>query len=172
MLSKWTRAAAVSAALLASAPALAVPLSVPTPPQARALLLIPLTLTKVQDLNFGTIIPDTASPVTVTIDPSSGNRSSSNAASLFPTDIGQRGVFAGAGTPSQQVLMALNPPTQLSDGNGNTIPIVTLFLDGPTTRTIAANSSFFVGIGGVIQVPANAPEGLYSATYNLTADYQ
>jgi hypothetical protein len=45
-------------------------------------------------------------------------------------------------------------------------------LDGPTTRTIAANQSFFVGVGGTIFVAANQPEGLYSAIYNLTADYQ
>lgn len=172
MLTKWTKVAVVSAALFASAPALAAPLAVTTPPQGRALLLIPLTLTKVQDLHFGTIVPDTASPVTVTIDPSTGARTASSAAALFPTDVGQRGVFAGAGTPNQQVIMALTPPTQLSDGNGNNITVVTLFLDGPAIRTIAANHAFFVGVGGVIQVPANAPEGLYSANYNLTADYQ
>ena len=45
-------------------------------------------------------------------------------------------------------------------------------LDGPTTRTIAADQTFYVGVGGTIFVAANQPEGLYSATYDLTADYQ
>ncbi|MEO8618886.1 MAG: DUF4402 domain-containing protein [Sphingomicrobium sp.] len=172
MLIKWTKAAAVSAALLAGFPAIAAPVSSATAPPARALLLIPLTLTKVQDVHFGSIIPDASSQVTVTIDPSTGNRTSSHPASLFPGDVGQSGIFAGAGTPGQQVIMALTPPATLSDGLGNNLTVVTMLLDGPNTRTIAANQTFFVQVGGVIQVPPNAPDGLYSATYDLTADYQ
>ncbi len=172
MLTKWTRAAAVSAVMFASAPALAAPLAVATPPSGRALLLIPLTLTKVQDVSFGSVIPDGASQVTVTIDPSTGNRTSSHPASLFAADPGAAGVFAGAGTPGQQVIMALTPPATLDDGLGNSLTVVTMLMDGPNTRTIQPNSTFFVQVGGVIQVPANAPDGLYSATYDLTADYQ
>lgn len=172
MLTKWTRAAAVSAALFASAPAFAAPLSVASPPSGRALLLIPLTLTKVQDVSFGSIIPDGTSQVTVTLDPSTGNRTSSHPASLFAADPGTSGIFAGAGTPGQQVIMALTPPTQLSDGNGNNLTMVTMLMDGPNTRTIQANHTFFVRVGGVIQVPPNAPDGLYSAQYIITADYQ
>ncbi len=172
MLTKWTRVAAVSAALFAGAPALAAPLAVTTPPQGRALLLIPLTLTKVQDVSFGSIIPDGSSQVTVTLDPSTGNRTSSHPASLFASDPGASGIFAGAGTPGQQVIMALTPPSTLSDGNGNSLTVVTMLLDGPNTRTIQADHTFFVRVGGVIQVPPNAPSGLYSANYNLTADYQ
>lgn len=172
MRTEWTRAAAVTAALMAATPAFAAPLSVASPPTGRALILIPLTLTKVQDLHFGSIIPDGSSPVTVTLDPSTGNRTSSHPASLFAADPGTSGVFAGAGTPGQQVIMALTPPTSLSDGNGNSLTVVTMLLDGPNTRTIQPNYAFFVRVGGVIQVPANAPDGLYSATYNLTADYQ
>ena len=45
-------------------------------------------------------------------------------------------------------------------------------LDGPAVRTIAADQSFFIGVGGTIFIITNQPEGLYSATYDLTADYQ
>jgi hypothetical protein len=167
-----TAAMASLAALGLAAPAPAAPVSAPTPPPGRALLLIPLTLTKVQDVHFGSIIPHATSQVTVTIDPSSGNRTTSHPAQMFPADPGQRGQFAGAGTPGQQVIMAMTPPATLDDGLGNTITVVTMLLDGPNTRTIAADQTFYVGVGGVIQIPPNAPEGLYSATYDLTADYQ
>lgn len=163
---------ASAAMLCLAAPAIAAPVAAPTQPSGRALLLIPLTLTKVQDVHFGSVIPHATSQVTVTIDPSSGNRTTSHPAQMFPSDPGQRGQFAGAGTPGQQVIMAMTPPATLADGLGNTITVVTMLLDGPNTRTIAANQTFFVGVGGVIQIPPNAPEGLYSATYDLTADYQ
>ena len=157
---------------LAAAPAAAAPVSAPTQPPARALLLIPLTLTKVQDLHFGTIVPSTTTAGFVAINAVSGARTASAGLTLMPADVGQRGRFAGAGTPGQQVILALTPPTELTNLAGDTITVLAMNLDGPTTRTIAADHSFFVGVGGVIFLTANQAEGLYSATYDLTADYQ
>lgn len=151
----------------------AAPVAAPTPPTGKALLLIPLTLTKVQDLKFGTVIASTSTPITVTIDPSTGTRNSSLPSSLYPSDVGQKGYFAGAGSPNQQVIMSLTPATSLSDGLGNSVNVVAMFLDGPSTRTIDPIAhTFYVGVGGVIQVAANQADGLYSSTYDLTADYQ
>ena len=157
---------------LASASALAAPVAAPTPPEGRALLLIPLTLTKVQDLHFGSIVPSTTTGGWVRIDAVTGARTASAGLTLMPADVGQRGRFAGAGTAGQQVIMALTPPATLANPAGDTIDVLAMNLDGPTTRTIAANQSFFVGVGGVIFIAADQAEGLYSATYDLTADYQ
>ena len=165
-------ALALGALVAATSPALAAPVAAPTPPEGRALLLIPLTLTKVDDLSFGTIVPSTTTAGWVAINATSGARTASAGLTLMPTDIGQRGEFAGAGTPNQQVIMALTPPTELANPGGDTILVMNMSLDGPNSRTIGANSSFFVGVGGTIFIAANQPEGLYSATYDLTADYQ
>ena len=167
-----TRTTALLAALLAAMPAAAAPVAAPTQPPARALLLIPLTLTKVQDVHFGDIVPSTTTAGWVAINAVTGARTASAGLTLMPTDIGQRGQFAGAGTPGQQVIMALTPPTELTNPAGDTLAVLAMTLDGPTTRTIAADQTFFVGVGGTIFVAANQPEGLYSATYDLTADYQ
>jgi len=160
------------AGLAIAAPAMAAPVSAPVPPQGRALLLIPLTLTKVQDIHFGSIVPSTTTAGFVSINAATGARTGSAGLTLMPTDVGQRGQFAGAGTPNQQVIMALTPPTEMTNPAGDTIPVLAMNLDGPTTRTIGANSSFFVGVGGVIFIAANQADGLYSADYDLTADYQ
>jgi Domain of unknown function (DUF4402) len=168
-----TKAAiALAATFAASVPAFAAPVSAPTQPPARALLLIPLTLTKVQDLHFGAIVPSTTTGGWVAINATTGARTASAGLTLWPAEVGQRGQFAGAGTPGQQVIMALTPPAQLTNPGGDTIDVLAMTLDGPTTRTIAADHSFFVGVGGTIFVAANQAEGLYSATYDLTADYQ
>ncbi len=163
---------ALASLAFAAVPALAAPVSAPSQPPGRALLLIPLTLTKVQDLHFGTIVPSTTTAGFVSINAVTGARTASAGLTLMPADVGQRGRFAGAGTPSQQVILALTPPTELTNLAGDTITVLAMGLDGPTTRTIAADHTFFVGVGGVIFITANQPEGLYSAEYDLTADYQ
>ena len=167
------KAALALGALLASAsPAMAAPVAAPVPPPGRALLLIPLTLTKVQDLHFGTIVPSTTTAGFVSINAATGVRTGSAGLTLMPTDLGQRGQFAGAGTPNQQVIMALTPATELTSPAGDTITVLAMSMDGPTTRTVAADHTFYVGVGGVIFIAANQPDGLYSSTYDLTADYQ
>ena len=160
------------AGLAIAAPAMAAPVSAPVPPQGRALLLIPLTLTKVQDIHFGSIVPSTTTAGFVSINATTGARTGSAGLTLMPADVGQRAQFAGAGTPGQQVIMALTPPAQLTNPAGDTLDVLAMTLDGPTTRTIASDQTFFVGVGGTIFVAANQAEGLYSATYDLTADYQ
>jgi hypothetical protein len=160
------------AALALAAPAMAAPVAAPAPPPGRALILIPLTLTKVQDLSFGTIVPSTTTAGFVSINAVSGARTGSAGLTLMPVDVGQRGRFAGAGTPHHQVIMSLTPPSDLVNPAGDTLPVLAKNHDGPTTRTIAADHTFFVGVGGVIFIAANQAEGLYSADYDLTADYQ
>lgn len=164
---------ALAALALTAAPAAAAPVSVASPPPGRALILVPLTLTKVQDLHFGSIVPSTTTAGWVAINAVTGARTSSAALTLLAGDVGQRGYFAGAGSPSQQVIMDLTPPAVLTNGNGDTITVLAMNLDGPTTRTIdPVSRTFYVGVGGTLFIDANQPEGLYSATYNLTADYQ
>lgn len=170
-LSKLTLALAATA--LTAAPALAAPVSAPTPPSGRALLLIPLTLTKVQDLHFGTIVPSTTTAGWVQINATTGARTASAALTLLPSDVGQRGQFAGAGSANQQVIMDLTPPAVLTNGTGDTITVLGMTLDGPTTRTIdPVTQTFYVGVGGTLFIDVNQAEGLYSANYDLTADYQ
>ena len=161
---------ALSGLALAAAPAAAAPVSAPTEPPARALILVPLTLTKVQDLSFGTVVPSSLSG-TVAINPSTGARSIAGGVVGVPSDIGQRAYFAGAGSANQQVIVWTVPPLFLTNGTGDTVPVISMSLDGPPLRTISATQSFFFGVGAVITVGANQPEGVYTATFDVMANY-
>ena len=173
MLNRSKALLAMTALALAASPAMAAPVSAPTPPPGRALILVPLRLTKIQDLSFGTLIPSTTSAGFVSINAATGARTNSASITPVATDIGQRGHFAGAGSPNQQVIIALTPPVELTNPAGDVIAVLSMGIDGPTTRTIhPVDRTFFVGVGGVLYIEANQPEGLYSATYDLTADYQ
>ena len=165
----------ICAASLAAFAFSAAPASAATPPTqaaGQALILIPLTLTKIQDLDFGSIVPSPVSGV-VTINATTGNRTFAGGVTLVPGDAGFRADFGGAGSPNQQVIMTMNAPAQLISGAGDTIDVLALTMDGPAIRTVDATTrAFFVGVGGTIQIAANQPEGDYNALFDITANYQ
>ena len=169
---KWTYVAgALAATALMSMPAAAAPVGPAANPPARGLLLSPLTLTKVQDLSFGTVATSPTSG-TVAINATTGARTVAGGVTGLSSDIGQRAQFAGAGSPSQQVLIIVTPPTELTSVGGDTLPVLALTLDGPPIRTInPVTRSFFFGIGGVILVNADQPEGVYTSDYDVTVNY-
>jgi|SRR6187551_3752686 hypothetical protein len=158
-----------------AATALAAPAHAATPvtqSDGKALILIPLSLTKIQDLDFGSIVPS-AAPGTVTLNAGTGNRTFTGGVTLVPSDAGFKGYFAGAGTPNQQVLIALSPPVELANASGDKIPVVGLTLDGPPMRTVdPVTRAFFVGVGGTLSIAANQPVGTYAANFWVTAIYQ
>ena len=162
--------AAAIAAALPAAPALAASPSNTATASGKALLLLPLTLTKVNDLQFGTIV-SSAVAGTVTINAASGARTHTGGVTEVGSDPGQRALFDWAGTPGQQVNFDLSYPTTLDDGAGNSVQVALLYLQSSTAIADSAGV-VEVGVGGSILVSANQPEGTYSNTFQVTANYQ
>jgi hypothetical protein len=164
----------VATALAAAAvPVGAAPVPATTNATGEAIILVPLTLTKLQDLDFGTMIPAAVSG-TVTINAATGARSFTGGVTGVASAAGQRAYFGGAGSPSQQVIVALTPPVDLTSTTNpaDKIPVLALTLDGLPIRSIdPVARTFFFGVGGVLQINANQPEGLYEATFDVTAVY-
>lgn len=147
-------------------------------------VLLPLTLTKTTDLDFGTVIADTAAPGDVTISADDGSRSITGAVIGVPAYPGDRALFKGAGSVNQAVLLTLKAPATLASG-ANTITVTSMDFD--TAATSAANATtgymessrildnngyFEVGVGGVFHIKANQPNGVYTGAFTVTADYQ
>ena len=162
---------AIAAAALGATSVAAAPISSPTPPPGRALLLIPLTLTKIDDLSFGSVIPSPVSG-TVVINAVTGARSVAGGVTEVPSDVGQRAYFGGAGSPNQLVIVTVTAPAVLTNVAGDTLTVLALTLDGPPLRSIhPVDRTFFFGVGGIIQVGADQPEGVYTSNYDVTANY-
>jgi hypothetical protein len=164
-------AAAIAAAQVAS-PAIAAPATATA--SARALLLLPLQLTKVDDLDFGTVIKSGTSG-TVALNANTGVRSFAGGVTGVTTSAGHRALFDGAGTGGQQVIVVVVPPAQLTNGSGDTIDVLALTIDnnGNPIRTIdPVTRTFFVNVGGILNIGANQPDGVYSATFQVIANYQ
>jgi len=136
----------------------------------KVLLLLPLTLTKVDDLKFGTVV---SSPVagTVTINAVTGVRTHNGGITEVASDPGQRAVFAWAGTANSPVSFDLTYPASLDDGAGHHVQIALLYLQSASTFT-DSTGVVQVGVGGSLLISANQEEGLYSNTFDVTANYQ
>lgn len=161
---------ALGLALLAAVPANASPVAAPTQPPARASVVVPLVVTKIQDLSFGAIIPRSDHLTVVVIDPFTGVRSGN--ATLVASDAGQRGHFEITGTPGHRVGIDLVWPAELISENGDEIDLISLSLDGPIFRNLHSVTGIRnFGVGGRIEVAPDQPEGLYTATYDVIVWY-
>jgi hypothetical protein len=161
---------AASAALAIATPAAAAPVAAAPKAKAQGLILIPLTLNKLQDLYFGTIVPSNLSGV-VTVPADGSAPFASGGATLLSSDPAYRARFAGAGTTAQLVLINVTNPVQLANGLGDNVTVLALTLDGSPIRTIDATRSYSFNVGGILLVNANQPEGLYQADFDVTAQY-
>jgi hypothetical protein len=169
MINYSLRTAALGLALFGASSAFAANSA---PMTSKALLLKPLTLTKLADLDFGTIVPSGAGDL-VTINADTGARSSASAG-LVTTDPGQRARFASSGLNNIFVVLQVSAPTPLSDGAGHSLIVTRLDLDqgGLPLRVLTpASQVFFLGIGGQVFVRGNQEEGTYTGTFTLTANY-
>ncbi len=173
-LSKYLIAAAIAAtAPSVSSPANAAPVTAAQDAHGKVLILVPLTLTKLADLDFGTVIPSPVSG-TVTINATTGKRSLTGGVGDYPSDVGHRAYFGTAGSPAQLVFVAVTPPAQLTSTTNpsDAIPVLALTLDGSPVRLIdPVTRTFFFGLGGVIQINANQPDGTYKSTFDVTTIY-
>jgi len=161
---------AALAILAISTPAAAAPVAAAPPAKAQGLILIPLTLSKLQDLYFGSIVPSNLSGV-VTVPADGTAPFASGGATLLSSDPAYRARFAGAGTTGQLILINVTNPVLLSNGLGDNVTVLALTLDGPAIRTIDATRAFAFNVGGILLVNANQAEGIYQADFDVTAQY-
>jgi hypothetical protein len=159
--------AAMTGALFVSAAPAAAGNS--TTGHGKVLLLLPLTLTKVDDLKFGTVVSSNVAG-TVTINAKTGARTSAGGVTLVPSDSGQRGLFAWAATPGQPVDFDISYPATLDDGAGHHVQVAVLFLQNSSTITNSAGIAQ-TGVGGSILISANQAAGTYTNTFDVTANY-
>ena len=162
---------AALAALVVATPAVAQQASATA--TAKGVVLEPLTLSWVSDLDFGTVAGSAAAG-SVTVDPDSALRSAAGGVTLVPSTF-SRARFDGLGQSGQTVGLTLTPPAGavLVGPGGATVSVNSMTLDaGGTTRVLPGSGAFTVYVGGSFGIAANQANGTYSALFQLTADYQ
>ena len=165
-------ARALAAALLFAAPSSLLAAPVTASAQGEAIILKPLTLLKIEDLDFGVLFPAatagtaTLNPVTETVSVTGGL-----IAGPQPTTAAE---FMGAGTRRAPVILRVprDPVTLTRVGGTETMTVSNFTLDGPQTRLVNPYEAFGFKVGGRLNVGANQADGIYVGTFEVTAQYQ
>ena len=139
---------------------------------ATARIFKPLTISRVQDLNFGTIILTGTSFANevLSISQAGGLTCGSNPGVLL--------TCTGATQPAKYQLVGTNNATVTisSPGFNLTGPSTLAFTpNAPTTVNLGSTGSttgVTFAIGGSITLASTTPDGVYTGTFVVTADYQ
>ena len=157
-------------ALLAPAAALAAAVSPPSKPGGRASLLKPLTLTKLNDMDFGNLgvtANGTAviNPVTDTMTTTGGvlRLGGTPRAAMF------RGVAQGNAVVIIRIPHGGINLTRV--GGTQTILLNAFTLDGQSKRTMAQAGIFDFKVGATLRPASGQIEGLYTGTFDVTVQY-
>lgn len=174
---------AATAALLASA---AVGVAAPAAAQqassagrSEAIVLRPLSFFKVDDLDFGDILPSIASAGTVRIEPN-GTRTATGGVVLVGNGH-QPARFTGLGSRNQQVSISLQANSIFITGPGAPMRVRTFEIGStPTTilsttplrfRITSATGAFAFPLGAILEIGANQAPGDYVGTFTINLNY-
>lgn len=142
------------------------------PSEVSVNLVDALSITKIQDLSLGTILPG-ITPGHVEIDERDGACAGRGGATLVGNRC-QPAQFRISGRPGERVRIGLSPApiTLTRTGGGATMQMDRLRLHGGGNERIEANGSYNFIVGGRLQVGANQLPGVYDATFNVTVEYR
>lgn len=168
--------AAVCAAVLALA--YAPPASAQTVSEASVVVIGPLSVVKIDDLEFGNIIAGPSSG-TVSINTTNGNRTSTGGV-LLPSGTFSRADFIIYGELNQIVEVSIPGNITLTHSNGSDTMSVSQMAIGNGNRNfgtfvrgrLSRDGIFNLTVGARLNVGANQTGGGYSGSFTMTVDYQ
>ena len=172
-MTKFVKFAALAAAVLATTPAFAAPVSVTgAPPSATARIIRPLSLTSTGSLNFGTIVLNGVSANrTVALSSANVLDCGAGTAELQCSGVTSVPTYNVRGTNNQvvTVIKTASPLTNAQDGS-----TLSMTPTGAATVTLTNSGSpgLDFNIGGSITIGTGTTDGVYSGTVNVQVDYQ
>lgn len=149
----------------------------------KMVLVEDLGLTKVEDMDFGNIIPDTGG--TVVMDPTE-TATCTETGTVIHTGECQPATFAGFGTPGNRIRIRVPPggDITLTNATGDTMDVTDMTINGDPSlnitkmnpRTFRANISdptgiFTFRVGGILNVGSGQRVGTYTATFDVDVQY-
>lgn len=127
-------------------------------------IVSPLTLTKTDDLDFGTVVgPFNGETVAIALDgtPNCGGLTCSGTPSAATFDV--------SGTAGQKLKLTVDPTVDLKFGAKVLTADLSTDPSGVTTDTNGAAS---FAVGGSLKIPAGTVDGLYTGSFNVQVDYE
>ena len=162
-----------AALLLAPAAAQAAPPQLFLPDRnatGTANVILPATLIKLNDMDFGAITVTTAG--TATVDSTTGAVTTTGGV-LFAGGLPHAALFEAV-SPSKTVVhirLPNRPVTLTRVGGTETMTLDGWSINGAATRNVVARERFEFQVGGTLHVGANQVEGTYTGTFDVMINY-
>lgn len=153
------------------------------PNTVSVVLIKPLSIVKSEDLDFGTIIPETGG--TVVLDPTT-NPTCTVTGGVIRSGVCQPAEFVGAGSVAQLVRVRIpaNARMTVTNATGATMRVDNMTVNGSpdllvvrlnvrTYRFVILHPSgiFYFRVGGTLNVGANQAVGTYTGTFDVDIQY-
>jgi hypothetical protein len=164
-------AATAATVALTAVPAAAAPVGVTSgaKPTANARIIKPLALTRVRDLDFGTIVMNTVASGGETVSLTAGGVLSCGSGGLACSGTPLAARYNVRGTNRQVVQVAATNVT-LTGNNGGTLTFVPNVAGNVTLTSSGAPGDNF-DVGGAITIVPSTLDGVYSGDMEVTVDY-
>lgn len=172
MSARFTLPRLLAAALLSAAPALAHAQTAAGPVESAAstIILRPVTVLKIDDLDFGAVV--VAGAGTIVLDPVTGLVSATGGVvPVSGTPHAAHFVGAASGNSVVNIKIPKQPVTLTRISGTETMTLTSLTLDSPDKRTMARSESFEFKVGGTVNIAAGQAEGTYAGTFTVLVQY-
>jgi hypothetical protein len=133
-------------------------------------ILKPLVLTRVSDLDFGTVLLPATVSGTLNVKVAQDGVMTCSAGLTCATAAASVGSYNVKGT-NRQVVQISAPAVTMSNPQGDTIS-VTLDVPGTVTLPNSGTTGVDFKVGGNFNVDSTTIDGVYSGEMNVTVDYQ
>ncbi len=136
----------------------------------RAIVLRPLTLLKVEDMDFGWLTVTAAG--TAILNPVDGTVATTGGVLAAGGDP-LPALFVGAASRNTPVKIRIprQPITLTRVGGTETMTLSAWTLDGPADRRVGTSRAFEFRVGGTLAVAANQADGLYVGEFTVEVQY-
>jgi hypothetical protein len=136
----------------------------------RAIVLRPLSLLKVEDLDFGWLTVTTAG--TAILNPVTGVVTTTGGVLAAGGDP-LAAMFVGAASRNTPIKIRIpnRPITITRQGGTETMTVSSWTLDGPADRKTGPERAFTFRVGATLNVGANQADGLYTGTFDVEVQY-
>lgn len=127
-----------------------------------------LSISKTSDLAFGAVrAPDSGSG-TVTVDPSTGQRSGTLV--LIPGLSSTAAAYTATGQASTAITISVPPSAPMTSAGGGTLT-ATLNSSKSGAQTLSSGGTISWGVGGTVTIPSGTAAGSYSGPFTVTVSY-
>jgi len=169
-------AAAAVTALVLAGPA-AAQASSAQPASGTMTLFLPIALTKVSDLSFGTVVRPTSGNGAVAVNAATGQATPSGGAALMsggPNAAASRASFTVSGEGGLNFSVTIPATFNMTRSGGSDTLAVALNSTtggGTLSGTYGSAGTAAFGVGGSVPLSSGTPAGAYSGTFTVTVAY-